>query len=150
MRVFSLNSCTRRQSSFCRSAVHGAKARLKPDVHSKKHKLYTLQQNVKGRKSASPVRTQNQRGKVHLSTFCSPQRGKHTICTARRTSKPPQLEVTLKICSADPGYVSPQKSVPEGHSCPPRQRHRDTVFHSMPCRNPLLGGSFEFFHTSVA
>ena len=32
---------------------------------------------------------------------CSPQRGEHTICTAQRASKPPQLEVTLQMFSAD-------------------------------------------------
>ena len=32
---------------------------------------------------------------------CSPQRGEYTICTAQRASKPPQLEVTLQMFSAD-------------------------------------------------
>ena len=35
LRVFSLNSCTRRQSSFCFSAIHKHQARLKHDAQSK-------------------------------------------------------------------------------------------------------------------
>ena len=43
--------------------------------------------------------------KQFISTFytdpCSPHRGQHTICTAQRASKLPQLEVTLQMFSAD-------------------------------------------------
>ena len=52
---------------FC---FHNTKARQKPDVHSpKKHKVYTLQPNLKGRKSAGPLTTQTSHVSFPLRTF---------------------------------------------------------------------------------